>query len=404
MDLPRAAASALALLLASCATPPIVSDGPACPGPGQWLVPADGRTPSDRDLLAGLAVRPVVLLGETHDRAEHHRWQLQVLAGLYAQTPNLVLGFEAFPRAAQGALDRWTAGELGEKDFLEAARWDEVWGFDPDLYLPLLHFARMNRVPLVALNVERALVRRVAEAGWDSVPEAEREGVARPSPAGEAYLRELAEAYRAHPGDETGDGETGDGEPGDAETAFDFEDPAFRVFVEAQLVWDGAMAQALAQARRRPGAPLVVGIIGQGHLQFGHGIPRQLAELGVAGTAVLLPYETGPDCEAVPRDIADAVFGLAYEEPARPSPPRLGVRIEAAEGGLGVGEVVDDSVASRAGLRQGDVIARAAGLPVARPAELIEIIGRQAPGTWLPLSVRRDGETLEIVARFPPVP
>ncbi len=395
----RPAILALVLLLGSCATPPIASDGPACPGPGQWLVPADGRTPSDLDLLAGLAGRSVVLLGETHDRAEHHRWQLQVLAGLYARSANLVLGFEAFPRAVQAALDRWTAGELGEKDFLEAARWDEVWGFDPDLYLPLLHFARMNRVPLVALNVERALVRRVAEGGWDSVPETEREGVAKPSPAGEAYLRELAEVYREHP-----DGETGDGETGDGEAAFDFEDPAFRAFVEAQLVWDGAMAQALAQARRRPGAPLVVGIIGQGHLQYGHGVPRQLAELGVEGAAVLLPYETGPDCEAVPRDFADAVFGLAYEEPAPPAPPRLGVRIEAAESGLRVVEVVDDSVAAGAGLRQGDVIARAAGRPVARPAELIEIIGRQAPGTWLPLSVLRDGETIEIVARLPPEP
>ena len=38
---------------------------------------------------------------------------------------------------------------------------------------------------------------------------------------------------------------------------------------------------------------------------------------------------------------------------------------------------------------------------VLRDAELIEIIQRQAPGTWLPLEVRRDGETRHFVAKFP---
>ena len=31
-----------------------------------------------------------------------------------------------------------------EAAFLAESRWDEVWGFDPELYLPLLRFARMN--------------------------------------------------------------------------------------------------------------------------------------------------------------------------------------------------------------------------------------------------------------------
>jgi uncharacterized iron-regulated protein len=387
---------ALGLLLAACAKPlevPIMPKGLACPAPGAWLVLADGGRPTQPDFLAGLAGRSVVLLGETHDRAEHHRWQLQVLAGLYARNANLVLGFEAFPRSSQGALNRWAEGELDEKAFLEEARWKEIWGFDPDLYLPLLHFARMNRVPLVALNVERGLARRVAAEGWDAVPEAEREGVGRGKPADAAYLEILAEVYREHPAYQAEESE-----------AFDFEDPGFRSFVEAQLVWDRAMAEALAAARRRPEGPLVVGIVGQGHLMYGHGVPRQLTDLGVADAAVLLPYEAGADCEPPPVDLAEAVFGVDYETPAGPPPPRLGVRIEAADGGLRVSEVMDGSVAAEAGLQQDDVIEQAAGQPVAQPGELIEIISRQAPGTWLPLAVRRDGETIEIVARFPPVP
>ena len=34
-------------------------------------------------------------------------------------------------------------------------------------------------------------------------------------------------------------------------------------------------------------------------------------------------------------------------------------------------------------------------------ASLVEVIQRQSPGTWLPLEILRDGETLELVARFP---
>jgi hypothetical protein len=35
------------------------------------------------------------------------------------------------------------------------------------------------------------------------------------------------------------------------------------------------------------------------------------------------------------------------------------------------------------------------------PADLVTIVRRQAPGTWLPLAVRRGEQSLEVVARFP---
>ena len=38
---------------------------------------------------------------------------------------------------------------------------------------------------------------------------------------------------------------------------------------------------------------------------------------------------------------------------------------------------------------------------VSRTRELIEIVQRQAPGTWLPLVINRDGQALEVIAKFP---
>ena len=66
----------------------------------------------------------------------------------------MVIGFEMFPRRVQPALDRWVAGELTEAEFLQQAEWGKVWSMPAELYLPLFHFARMNRIPMLALNID----------------------------------------------------------------------------------------------------------------------------------------------------------------------------------------------------------------------------------------------------------
>jgi hypothetical protein len=53
--------------------------------------------------------------------------------------------------------------------------------------------------------------------------------------------------------------------------------------------------------------------------------------------------------------------------------------------------VVSDSVADAAGLEEGDHVVKAAGLAMRSPDYLVGVIGPQAPGIWLPLSVLCDG-------------
>ncbi len=383
------------LAAAVAAAPAAATAAEVCVPPGQWLDPARNSPIGHADLIAGMAKRSVVLLGEVHTSAEHHRWQLHTIAALHGRNPNMVLGFESFPRGVQPALDAWTRGGLSEKRFLEDSRWDEVWRFDAGLYRGLFRFARLHRIPMVALNVEPALIKRIRKDGWAAVPVDARQGVDDPAPAADAYLDFLARAYRDHD---------------DADTELpDRNDPAFRRFVQAQITWDRAMAQALAAARRGGGRPLVVGIVGLGHAEYGWGIPRQLADLGVTGTAVLVPWDAGRACSELTRPggpaVADAVFGLAAQaDAAAPQRPRLGVLIGDGDGGVRVKKVIEGSVAEAAGLAPGDLIREAAGVAVAKASDLIAIVRRQAPGTWLPLRVRRGAETVDIVARFPPTP
>jgi len=266
-----------------------------CVPVGRWSVPsADGPVGvSARSVFEGVGRRSVVLLGESHDRVEHHRWQLQSLAALEALGSGIVLALEMFPRRVQPVLERWVAGELSEQEFLERSEWKKVWGFDAGLYMPLLHFARMNRVPMVAMNVERAFVREVGRHGYDAVPEAMREGVGRPAPAPHAYLKRLHTAYRDH-----GTGVS------DA-----LDDPAFLRFVAAQQTWDRAMAEAIAAARVRHPTRQIVALLGRVHAAPG-AVPHQLRDLGIADAAVLLPWDRETECGRLTVGEADAVFGV----------------------------------------------------------------------------------------------
>jgi S1-C subfamily serine protease len=116
---------------------------------------------------------------------------------------------------------------------------------------------------------------------------------------------------------------------------------------------------------------------------------------------VLLPWDRERSCEELTADLADAVFGLGARAESAPR-PMLGVSITTAEsGGVLVLQVGEGSVGAAAGIVEGDVIVDAAGVAVATPADLKEIVGRQAPGTWLPMRVSRGGKSVEIVARFP---
>lgn len=372
----------------------------ACLQPGSWTR-LDGAAPQPGErasVIAAQAQRQVVLLGEQHDDPDHHLWQLQVLAALHAQRQALVLGFEMFPRRVQPILDRWVAGELSETAFLQEVQWDKVWNMPASLYLPLFHFARLNRVPMIALNVDQQLIRQVAANGWDKVEEHEREGVGRAAAPSPEYLDFLFGIHRGH---------VQMRESARARTSRS--DPRFLNFVDSQLTWDRAMAEALARGlQQAPGAdgraPLAVGIIGSGHVRHGYGVAHQLRDLGITDVGQLLPLAADTPCAMLVPGLADAVFAIPAAVPEPRPPPRLGVSLLDAEGGVRVQEVSAGSLAERSELRAGDLIIEAGGQKITRSALLAAAVRAQAPGSWLPLKLRRGDDTLELLIKFPSHP
>jgi S1-C subfamily serine protease len=158
-------------------------------------------------------------------------------------------------------------------------------------------------------------------------------------------------------------------------------------------------------AKQKTPDATVIGIAGSGHLAGGHGIPHQLKDLGVAERVTLLPETTKSACQVVGASYADAIFTLpaAAAAPAEDR-PRLGVMLADGGGRVQIRKVLPNSVAEAAGLRDGDQIVRAAGLDMRSSDDLIDVVGRQSFGTWLPLGIGRDGQEIEVVAKFPPRP
>ncbi|TYC51307.1 ChaN family lipoprotein [Rhodobacterales bacterium] len=270
--------------------------GAAAVTPGTWIAPHTGERLDHGAVMKMAAAANVVLLGERHDRAAQHRWQLHVLAGLLALRQDIAVGYEMFPKRLDPVLARWSSGALDEEAFLDAAEWGTVWGFPADLYLPLFRFCRQFRLPMHGLNCRRSLVTEVGKDGWEAISEEDRDDVTPALPATSAYRRFLF--------DYTGGGSAN-------RKATNPDDPAFDRFVRAQQVWDRAFACRIADIRQRERPPLVAGIIGRGHLEFGHGTPAQLRDLGVDRVVVLLPHT---DSRPPAPGLADAVFCIDPQE------------------------------------------------------------------------------------------
>jgi len=375
-----------------------------CVPEGKWIT-NKGNSHNVADITHSLSKTKVVLLGEDHDNPEHHRWQLQTMSAIYALEPGMVLGFEAFPRSTQKILDQWVAGDINEKDFLEAVDWEKIWRFNKDFYMPMFHFARMNRIPMYALNVNRELVSKVGDKGWDNIPEKEREGVSKPAEPSRDYIEVLAQVFSQHMPKHAHGGEGEEStELSEKEIQEIIEKPSFQRFIQGQLLWDRAMAEVFHSAVKEKGHPMIVGVLGAGHIMGNYGVPHQLNSMGIKNIKTLMAWDGSIECQQLLDGAVDIAFGIVEipraELEAEEERPRLGVYLEHNDGVL-ITRLVAGSVAEKTGLQVNDKVTNIAGKSVEKVSDVVKAVKATAFGTWLPMTIIRDGKTMELVAKFP---
>src|SRR5205809_7964923 len=101
-------------------------------------------------MVEKLAQKKIVYVGEEHDKFSHHQVQLEVLRGLYQQTPKLAVGMEMFQRPFQKALDDYIAGAIDERTFLRRSEYLKRCNIDYNLYQPIWYFAKEPLHPCLA--------------------------------------------------------------------------------------------------------------------------------------------------------------------------------------------------------------------------------------------------------------
>ncbi|MBN2123990.1 MAG: ChaN family lipoprotein [Deltaproteobacteria bacterium] len=238
-------------------------------GIGRIIQTESGSAIGFDQLIARIASRDVVFVGEVHDNPEHHLLQIQVLQALAETSGPLAIAMEVFPKPLQPLLDRYVQGEIEEDEFLKEIDWERIWGYDYHLYRPLMQLARSEGIRVLAINAPVEIVRKVARTGLEGLAPAEREQLAEKidlnNRAHRGYLRKV---YEQHIHGEL--------------TDFDF-------FYQAQCVWEDTMASNIAEYWREHGGRVVV-FIGNGHIVNGFGVPdRTTGRLSVS-MATLMPY------------------------------------------------------------------------------------------------------------------
>lgn len=190
----------------------------------------------------------VVLFGELHGNLVGAAYQLTVLRAMHRQGRPLALAMEFLERDVQPAVDRYLQGEIDETTFKKDARLGKAY---PKTHRPLIEFCKANRIPVIAANAPRPLVKAYRKTEVDYA----------------TYLDSLTDDERRSLPRTTS---TPDGPYKDR--FFEFMGPKRGPsFFRSQALWDDAMAEAVTDWRDAHPSARVLLIVGAFHVRHGGG-------------------------------------------------------------------------------------------------------------------------------------
>ncbi len=255
-------------------------------------------------MVADLARADVVCLGEQHDHAEGHAFQLQLVQSLGSKAPSIGLSLEMFERDVQIVLDEYLQGHITESAYLAAAR---PWPRYKTDYLPLVEWCKANGRPVIAANVPRRyvnIVARLGQAALLKLPRASRAFLPRLP-----YSMDLPREYDAALDQVFG---------GAHSQADSTATPRPNLMKEAQGLWDHGMAESILDSVRKRRLHPVVHVVGSMHCERGFGIVDRLRRAAPRLrilTVIVVPQPRAGD-PPLPGDLGDYVVLCARIEGA----------------------------------------------------------------------------------------
>jgi uncharacterized iron-regulated protein len=319
------------------------------------------------DILPNIGDDRVVYVGEQHEQYAHHINQLMVIKKLHEAGRKVAVGMEMFQLPYQRAIDDYLAGRIDERQFLKQSAYFEKWRFDYNLYKPIIDYVKKNQIPLVALNIEGDISRKVARKGLGNVSKAEKEQLPPEMDFTDSrYRQDLLKVFRLH------------------ENQHQLK--TFGFFLQSQILWDETMAESVHRfLAAHPETTLVV-IAGNGHLRYKYGIPNRVFRRNG------FPFTVIVQDEAISPGIAD--FVLQTTPLKGNNAPLLGVGIEEKEAGVWIASVAENSPAGKAGLKKGDIIVQVDGEEIKSLVDLKFVLFYTPMDSKISLQVDRKGKKI----------
>ena len=315
------------------------------------------------EVMERVGGRKIVYVGESHDQFSHHVMELEVIKNLHGRGRKIAIGMEMFQKHFQKVLDDYIEGKIDEREFLKGTQYFKRWGFDYNLYRPILQFARSERIPVVALNMRQEIVDKVFRGGLDSLSEEEKSLVPPQMDfSDDAYKERLQKVFQAHQ---------------------DFGAGNFNFFYQAQILWDETMSESIDEFLKAHPTDHMVVLAGNGHLASGSGIPKRTARRNGYDYAIIL---NDVDLE---KDIAD--YALFPKTTPGVTSPKLMVLLKEKGGKPEIAGFGHGSNSKKAGLKIGDVLLSINHTPVSDVDDLkIDLLFR-SKGEKVKVRILRKG-------------
>jgi uncharacterized iron-regulated protein len=328
------------------------------------------KTTSLEAIVNNLNGQRIILIGEQHDRFEHHVNQLQLIRLLKQAGYKVAVGMEMFQQPYQPAIDDYFSGKLTEAEFLTQSQYFDKWVYDYNLYKPIIDYLLEQQIPLLALNIEANVTKEVARKGlYDLTEDNQKQLPDTMNFDNWLYRHELKSIFKLH------------------EDMLDRSSMKFNHFLQNQVLWDESMASRANQFLQNNPDYILVILAGNGHLQYKHGIPQRLQRLSGLKPLVIVQDEELTD------DIADFVL-LTTPIKGRLT-PKIGVYLNReTPNQIIVDRIQQSSLASASDIRQGDIILSLNNTPVKSYADLRLALLYAEISKPVPITLKRDNNIL----------
>jgi uncharacterized iron-regulated protein len=270
------------------------------------ILTRDGRELSRAQLVTAIGASRAICVGEQHPNPHDHWAQLQIWEMLARDGGQLALGMEMFQRPFQGVLDDYTSGVIDIPGLLSRSDWENRWGYDFALYQPMIELAAERKLTLLALNMEKEIIKKVSREGIDNLADSDRAKLPEVNLDDDQHRAWWAAIMGAMGGAHGHGGGDGHHQP----------DPeAGERIYSSQVVWDETMAETASNWLAGDPARRVMIIAGNGHCHDS-AIVRRIHRRGEQSAISIQPIVDDGDgnvASALAEGINDYLFVMTAE-------------------------------------------------------------------------------------------